>query len=64
MRKTAKNIFYFDFGKVKEMAMIAEAIERIRKGPKYRYRSAETGQYVSRLYALLHPSTTVRERVR
>lgn len=30
---------------------------------KYRYRSAVTGEYVSRLYALLHPSTTVKERV-
>lgn len=44
--------------------MIAEAIERIRKGPRYRYRSAETGEYVSRLYALLHPDTTIREQVR
>jgi hypothetical protein len=44
--------------------MIAKAIARIRKGPKYRYRSAETGEYVSRLYALLHPNTTVRETVR
>lgn len=44
--------------------MIAEAIERIRKGPKYRYRSAVTGEYVSRLYALLHPATTIREKVR
>jgi hypothetical protein len=42
----------------------SKLIERIRKGPKYRYRSAETGEYVSRIYALLHPSTTVRERVR
>jgi len=39
-------------------------IERIRKGPKYRYRSAITGEYVSRLYALMHPNTTVREEVR
>lgn len=39
-------------------------IERIRKGPKYRYRSAVTGEYVSLLYALLHPATTVREKVR
>ena len=30
--------------------------------PRYRFRSAITGQYVSRLYALLHPATTVRER--
>ncbi|WP_267900619.1 hypothetical protein [Aurantiacibacter spongiae] len=32
--------------------------------PHYRFRSAITGQYVSRLYALLHKDTTVRERVR
>lgn len=44
--------------------MIAEAIERIRKGPKYRYRSAVTGEYVSRIFALLHPATTIREQVR
>lgn len=44
--------------------MIGRVIERLRKGPLYRYRSAVTGEYVSRLYALLHPSTTVRERVR
>lgn len=44
--------------------MIAKLIERLRKGPKYRYRSAETGEYVSRLYALLHPETTVGEQVR
>lgn len=30
---------------------------------RYRFRSAETGQYVSKAYALLHPSTTVREKV-
>jgi hypothetical protein len=44
--------------------MIAAIIDRVRKGPKYRYRSAETGKYVSRLYALLYPKSTVRERVR
>jgi hypothetical protein len=38
--------------------------ERIRKGPRYRWRSAVTGEFVSRLHALLHPKTTVRERVR
>jgi hypothetical protein len=31
--------------------------------PSYRYRSAETGHFVSKAYADLHPSTTVRERV-
>jgi hypothetical protein len=31
--------------------------------PRWHFRSAETGQYVSKAYALLHPSTTVRERV-
>jgi hypothetical protein len=44
--------------------MIKAIIERIRKGPRFRYRSSITGEYVSRLYALLHPDTTQRERVR
>jgi hypothetical protein len=44
--------------------MLAKLIERARKGPKYRYRSSVTGEYVSRLYALLHPNTTEKERVR
>lgn len=44
--------------------MITKMIERVRKGPRFRYRSAETGEFVSWLYAKLHPSTTVRERVR
>lgn len=30
--------------------------------PRYVFRSAITGRYMSRIYALLHPSTTVRER--
>lgn len=30
--------------------------------PRLRFRSAITGQYVSRVYALLNPSTTVSER--
>lgn len=29
----------------------------------WRFRSAVTGRYVSKAYALLHPMTTVRERV-
>jgi hypothetical protein len=44
--------------------MLDKLIDRIRKGPKYRWRSAVTGRYVSWLYAKLNPSTTVRERVR
>jgi hypothetical protein len=32
--------------------------------PRYRFRSAVTGLFVSRWYALLHPRETVRERVR
>lgn len=44
--------------------MIAKLIERIRKGPRFKYRSAVSGLYVSRLYALLNPATTYRERVR
>jgi hypothetical protein len=31
--------------------------------PNYRFRSAVTGQYVSKAYALLHPRETVREKV-
>lgn len=30
--------------------------------PSLVFRSAITGKYVSRLYALLHPSTTVSEK--
>jgi hypothetical protein len=44
--------------------MIGKLIERIRKGPVYRYRSSISGRYVSRLYAMLHPDTTYRARVR
>lgn len=32
--------------------------------PYYRFRSAVTGEFVSRFYALLHPASTVKERVR
>lgn len=32
--------------------------------PRYRYRSAETGEFVGRLFAVLHPSTTVREKAK
>ena len=31
--------------------------------PSYRFRSAVTGMFVSKAYALIHPATTVRERV-
>lgn len=30
---------------------------------RYKYRDASTGKYVSKLYALLHPGSTVKERV-
>ncbi len=32
--------------------------------PYRRFRDAVTGRFVSRLYAVLHPATTVSERVR
>jgi hypothetical protein len=32
--------------------------------PKYRFRSAVTGEFVSRLFALLHPDTTIREKTK
>lgn len=31
--------------------------------PRYAYRSAVTGKFVSRAYALLHPKTTFRDRL-
>lgn len=31
--------------------------------PRWRFRSAVTGEFVSKAYALLHPKTTVRERL-
>lgn len=31
--------------------------------PRYRFRSAVTGHFVGRWYALTHPRSTVRERV-
>jgi hypothetical protein len=30
---------------------------------KYVYRSAKDGRFVGRVYALLHPSTTIREKI-
>ena len=44
--------------------MISKIVDRVRRGPRYRYRSAETGQFVTRIYALLHPATTYRVAVR
>lgn len=42
--------------------MIAALQRLVRR--RYIYRDAETGRYVGRLYALLHPRTTVKERVK
>lgn len=39
-------------------------VDRIRKGPKYKYRSSITGEYVTWLYAKMHPDTTQREQIR
>lgn len=44
--------------------MLAKLIDRVRKGPVYRYRSAITGRFVNRLYAALNPNTTYRVKVR
>jgi hypothetical protein len=30
---------------------------------RYVYRSSVTGEFVSRLYALMHPFTTIKEKV-
>ncbi len=35
--------------------------DALRRG--WRFRSAVTGQYVTRAYALLFPASTVRERI-
>lgn len=32
--------------------------------PRYVYRSSQSGRFVTRAYALLHPATTQRERVK
>lgn len=34
-----------------------------KRKKRYVYRDAVTGEFVSRLYALLHPTTTVKEKV-
>ena len=44
--------------------MLKKLIDRVRRGPKYRYRSSVTGRYVPYLYALLNPQTTYRETQR
>lgn len=36
----------------------------LKKVRKYRYRSAKDGRYVSMAFALLHPFSTVRERIK
>lgn len=40
-----------------------DTIKRLIK-PRYVYRSSITGEFVSRFYALTHPNTTVKERIR
>lgn len=32
--------------------------------PRWAFRDAVTGHFVTKAYALFHPSTTVRERIR
>jgi hypothetical protein len=44
--------------------VIRKLIERVRKGPRYRYKRADNGQFCSKLYALLHPATTYKARLR
>lgn len=44
--------------------VIKSAIDRVRKGPRYRYRRSDTGKFCTRLYALLFPASTEKERVR
>lgn len=42
--------------------MIKRAIALL--SPRWRFRSAVTGEFVGKAYALLHPLTTIRERIR
>lgn len=42
--------------------MIARTIALL--SPRWAFRSSITGRFVGKVYALLHPSTTTRERVR
>jgi hypothetical protein len=45
--------------------MLVESIRRRDVlNPRYRFRSAVTGLFVTRLFALLHPRETMKERVR
>lgn len=32
--------------------------------PRWRFRSSITGLFVTKAYALLHPKTTIRERIK
>jgi hypothetical protein len=36
----------------------------VKPKPRYRWRDAVTGRYVTKAYAEANPATTVRERVR
>lgn len=42
--------------------MFKRLIEALK--PRYVYRDAETGRFVSPLYAMMNKKTTVRERIR
>lgn len=46
------------------MALAEPARRRDAFNLRYRFRSAVTGRFVTRFYALLHPKETVRERKR
>lgn len=41
--------------------MIARTIALL--SPRWAFRSAVTGRFVSKMYALLHPNTTMREKL-
>jgi hypothetical protein len=42
--------------------MIRKLLNTLRRKPRYVYRSAVTGKYVSYAFAMLNPRETVRER--
>ena len=43
--------------------MVVKIRNPFKPKKKYVYRDAGTGKFVSRMYALLHPTTTVKEAV-
>lgn len=43
------------------MSVVQKVKDGLARRPKYHYKSAVTGRYVSAWYAITHPKTTYRE---